>query len=449
MALGSVIAAILLTVTKLSVGYATNSLGILSEALHSSIDLIAAGMTLYAVRAAAVPPDKEHMYGHEKIESLSALIETLLLVITCAWIVYEAINRLFFHPAEVELGIIAILVMAFSIVIDLTRSRALHRIAIEYKSQALEADAIHFSTDLLSSTAVIVGILFTMAGFGAFDSIAALCVAAITAVVAYRLWRRSAHTLIDGAPAGITERVISEAAKVEGIHSVERVRVRESGAVTFIDVTVLIDKTIPLEQGHRLTELVEARVREAVPGSDIVVHAEPSCLDYTSLEGRIREAVADLPDILSVHSIASIESAAGRQIGLHMETNGDISLERAHAAASALEKRVMDMDKNISAVIIHIEPACCHAFQGEEAELAERQICDTMGQLIGLFPEVLSYGEIRVHRVNGRLRVSMCCLFEPHLSVIRAHEIVDQIEKHIHARHSDVDAVIIHIEPED
>ena len=151
----------LLTVTKLTVGALTNSLGVISEALHSSIDLIAAVMTLYAVKAAAQPPDAEHMYGHEKVESLSSLGETALLFITCAWIVYEAISRLL-YGAEVDLGIEAVLVMVLSMVIDYTRSRALMRTAKKYKSQALEADAIHFSTDLISSAVVITGILLTM-----------------------------------------------------------------------------------------------------------------------------------------------------------------------------------------------------------------------------------------------------------------------------------------------
>lgn len=448
MALGSVIAAVLLTVTKLSVGYATNSLGILSEALHSGIDLIAAGMTLYAVRTAARPPDEAHMYGYEKVESLSALAETILLLVTVAWIVYEAVSRLFFRPAEVEVGVVAILVMLLSIVVDFTRSRALHRAAVQYKSQALEADAIHFSTDLLSSAVVIVGVLFTMAGFREFDAVAALGVAAITAVIAFRLVRRSVHTLMDGAPAGITDMVVQGAMMVEGIHRVERVRVRESGAVTFIDATVLIDKSLPLEQGHRLTERVEEGIRETVPGADIVVHAEPACLDNVSLEERIREEAADLPEVRNVHSVAITESTAGRLIEFHVEMDGELAVRQAHDVASRLEEKVMRLDDCIAAVVTHLEPACCPACQGEEEAYAAERIRDTVDHLAGLFPEVISCQGIRVHRTDGGLKVSMCCLFEPELSVRRAHEVVSQLEGRIRSRHSEVDSVTIHLEPE-
>jgi len=447
-ALGSVIAAVLLTVTKLSVGYATNSLGILSEALHSGIDLLAAGMTLYAVRAAAAPPDDDHLYGHEKVEALSALAETALLLVTCAWIVYEATSRLFFRPAEVELGIAALLVMVLSIIVDFTRSRALHRAAVKYRSQALEADAAHFSTDLLSSVVVIVGVLFTMAGFQAFDAVAALGVAAITALIAYRLVRRSVHTLMDGAPAGVTEKVVRGAMMVEGIHRVERVRVRESGAVTFVDATVLIDKTLPLEQGHRLTERVEERIRDAVPGADVVVHAEPVCLDNASLEERIREEAADLPEVRNVHGVAVTESGAGRLIEFHVEMDGELAVRQAHAVASALEEKVMRLDDCIAAVVTHLEPADCPACHGEEEALAAERIQETVDRLAGLFPEVLSCQRIRVHRVDGGLKVSMCCLFEPNLSVRRAHEVASQLEGRIRSRHGDVDTVTIHVEPE-
>jgi cation diffusion facilitator family transporter len=229
----------------------------------------------------------------EEVESLSSLGETLLLFVTCIWIVYEALNRLFFHSAEVEVGVIALAVMLMSIAVDFTRSRALHRAAVKYKSQALEADAIHFSTDLISSAVVIVGILLTMLGFKSFDSIAALGVAAVTVFIGYRLWRKSMNTLMDAAPKGLSEQVATEIMKVAGIHKVERVRVRESGAVTFIEATVFIDKVLPVEQGHRLMDLAEERVRATIPNSDIIVHAEPICLENSSLEDRIRaEAVA-------------------------------------------------------------------------------------------------------------------------------------------------------------
>lgn len=447
MALISVIAAVLLVTTKLIVGYTTNSLGILSEALHSGIDLIAAAMTLFAVRAAARPPDADHMYGHEKVESLSSLGETLLLFITCIWIVYEAVNRLFIHAAEVELGIVALLVMVMSMVVDFSRSRALHRAAVKYKSQALEADAIHFSTDLISSVVVIIGILLTMVGFGSFDSIAALGVAVITVIIGYRLWKRSVHTLLDGAPAGLSEQVVEEIMQVPGIHKVERVRVRESGAVTFIEATVFIDKVLPVEQGHRLTDLAEERVKASIPNSDIIVHAEPICLENASLEDRIRAEAAAMPEIRDVHNIVFTEGPDGRLVEFHIEMDGDLTVEDAHISATRLEDRVMALDPCIDKVTTHIEPAGCAACQGEASEYELLIIQDTIEHISGLFPEVLSCKDVRVHMTNGAYKVWLCCEFDPGLSVSKAHEVATRLEGHIRSRHTEVESVTIHYEP--
>ena len=447
MALISVIAAVLLTVTKLTVGFYTNSLGVISEALHSSIDLIAAVMPLYAVKAAARPPDADHMYGHEKVESLSSLGETALLFITCAWIVYEAINRLFFHATDVTLGVEALLVMALSMVVDYTRSRALLRTAKKFKSQALEADAIHFSTDLISSGVVIVGILLTMAGLKNFDSISALGVAAVTAVIGYRLWKRSIHTLMDGAPAGLSDCIAEEIMTVPGIRRVDRVRVRESGAITFVEATVFIDQVLPIEQGHRLTEKVEQRIMVAIPNADVIVHAEPICLENASLGDRIRAEGATMPEVRSVHNIVITDEPEGRLVEFHVELDGEQTVKEGHDSASRLEEKVARLDPCIARVISHIEPVGCLACRGEASELERELIQDTVDQIAGLFPEVQRCRDIHVHSTDNGYRVFLCCQFDPQLSVNRAHEIATRLEGVIRSRHTEVDSVTIHLEP--
>jgi cation diffusion facilitator family transporter len=445
-ALFSVLAAVLLTVTKLTVGFYTNSLGIISEALHSSIDLIAAVMTLFAVKAAARPPDEDHMYGHEKVESLSSLGETALLFITCVWIVYEAVNRLL-YGAVVDLGPVALAVMVMSVVVDYTRSRALMRTAKKYKSQALEADAIHFSTDLISSGVVIVGILVTMAGFEGFDSIAAIGVAIVTAVIGYRLFKRSVHTLMDGAPAGLSDTIVEEIMAVPGIHKVDRVRIRESGAITFVEATVFVDQVLPVEQGHRLTEKVEQRIKVAIPNSDIIVHAEPICLENASLEDRIRAEGTTMPEVRSVHNIVVTDEPEGRLVEFHVELDGELTVEEGHRSASRLEEKVTLLDPCIARVVSHIEPVGCLACQGEASELEKDLIQETIDQISDQFPEVRCCRDIHVHSTNNGYRVFLCCQFDPQLSVNRAHEIVTRLEGVIRSRHSEIDSVTIHLEP--
>jgi len=240
----SVVAAVFLTVGKVIVGYLTGSLGILAEAAHSALDLAAAIITLFAVRVSDLPADESHPYGHGKVENLSALAETLLLLLTCAWVIYEALNRLFFVTVEVDPSLWAFLVMGFSIVIDFSRSRALARVAKKYKSQALEADALHFSTDIWSSAVVIVGLALVRFGqyrggdksfFERADAIAALIVAGIVIYVSLRLGRRAIDELLDRAPEGLAEQVARSVGEINGIQRVSQTRVRDVGNRVFVD----------------------------------------------------------------------------------------------------------------------------------------------------------------------------------------------------------------------
>ncbi|MBN2388503.1 MAG: cation transporter [Anaerolineales bacterium] len=282
-ALLSVVAAVGLTAFKLIVGLLTNSLGLLAEAAHSGLDLVAAAMTYVAVRVSDKPADRSHPYGHGKIENLSALFETLLLLATSGWIIYEAIDRLFFHPAEVQASIWAFLVMGTSIIIDINRSKMLYRAARKYNSQALEADALHFSTDIWSSAVVILGLIgVTVARFlpgldwmHAADSIAALMVAAIVIYVSAQLSWRTIAALLDSAPQGMAEKVSQAASKVEGVIDAHAVRIRASGPIWFIDMHATMDGDCTLNEAHIATERIEQALQEIIKGADVTVHVEP------------------------------------------------------------------------------------------------------------------------------------------------------------------------------
>jgi cation diffusion facilitator family transporter len=282
-ALSSVIAAIGLTTFKLIVGIFTNSLGILAEALHSALDLVAALVTLFAVRVSGKPADESHLYGHGKIENISALFETFLLLVTCVWIIYESIQRLFFKPVEVDASIWAFIVMAVSIVIDFTRSRILSRAAKKHNSQALEADALHFSTDIWSSSVVIAGLFCVwlssvvpgLSFLKNADAIAAMGVAVIVVYVSIQLGSRAVQGLLDSAPNGLADEIKKTVEAIPGVANCHAVRVRPSGPEMFVDVHVLLDKNLTLEQAHALTEVIENVIREHTPGADVTVHPEP------------------------------------------------------------------------------------------------------------------------------------------------------------------------------
>ena len=283
-ALSSVIAAIGLTTFKLIVGLLTNSLGILAEAAHSALDLVAAAMTYFAVRVSDKPADKEHPFGHGKIENLSALFETVLLLATSAWIIYEAVQRLFFVSIKVEASIWSFIVMGTSIVIDFTRSRLLSRAAIKYKSQALEADALHFSTDIWSSSVVILGLIgLSIASripgldwMHKADSVAALVVAVIVIYISAELGWRTISALLDTAPRGLAEKIERVAASIPGVVDAHAIRIRPSGAHTFIDMHVTMDGSVTLKEAHAATELIEDAILKEISPADVTVHVEPA-----------------------------------------------------------------------------------------------------------------------------------------------------------------------------
>jgi cation diffusion facilitator family transporter len=274
-ALSSLLAAVGLTILKLVVGVWTGSLGILAEAAHSGLDLVAAGLTFLAVRFSGRPADRTHLYGHGKIENLSALSETLLLLLTCAWIVWEAVGRLRFHHAQVEVTVWSLAVMLTSIAVDISRSRMLARMAKKYNSQALEADALHFRTDVWSSAVVIVGLLSVKTGLWWGDAVAALGVSALVVWVSVQLGRRTVDALLDTAPAGMEERIAAAVSAVDGVRNCHQVRVRYSGPVMFIDLHVLVDGGQTLAEAHSLTETIEGVIQQIAPQADVTVHPEP------------------------------------------------------------------------------------------------------------------------------------------------------------------------------
>lgn len=283
-AMSSVIAAVGLTGLKLVIGLTTGSLGILAEAAHSGLDLMAALMTFLAVRISGKPADSSHLYGHGKAENLSAFFETLLLLVTCAWIIYEATHRLLFHAVVLQVTLWSFVVMITSIVVDVSRSRVLYRAARKYHSQALEADALHFSTDIWSSGVVILGLVCVkvsgwvpaMAFLHQADSVAAIVVGLIVVYISVKLGISTVQALLDVAPSGIEKKIISAVEVLPGVADCHNVRVRYSGPQLFVDIHVLVDGNQTLIQAHNLTDEIERTIQKLIPNADVTVHPEPN-----------------------------------------------------------------------------------------------------------------------------------------------------------------------------
>jgi cation diffusion facilitator family transporter len=447
-ALNSVYAAVAITGLKIVVGITTGSLGILSEAAHSGLDLVAAAITLFSIRVSDRPADATHQYGHGKVENVSAFIETALLLATCAWIVYEATKRLFFHSVAIEPSVWAFLVLGISIVVDVWRSRRLRRIAEKYDSQALLADALHFRTDIWSSAVVVLGLLLVLAGrryqlswLAKADPIAALIVACIVVYVSWRLARQTIDALLDGAPAGVRTKIIGAIARVDGVLSVERVRIRRGGSKHFADVSVALSRNVTFQRSEQVVNEVAGTIRDLLPDCDVVVNATPRASHSESLFDRIR-AVATRNN-LNVHDISVQDISGALHVEQHIELDERMSLRDAHDRVTRLEAEMLE----IASILTHIEsePATIESSDGMlHASGFERRLEGITRD----FPEVIDTHELQFKRVGGRLYLSLHCTMQDNLPLARVHDIQTTIEGKIRRELPDVFRVLIHPEPQ-
>lgn len=450
-ALSSVLAAVFLTLIKLVVGIITGSLGILSEAAHSGLDLVAAGVTWFAVSVSSRPPDREHTYGHGKIENLSALFETFLLLLTCVWIIYEAVQRLFFKEVEVEANFWAFLIMVISILVDISRSRALYRVAKKYKSQALEADALHFSTDIWSSSVVIGGLILVrlsdLLGIEWLikaDAIAALAVAGIVIYVSVRLGMRTVSALLDTVPAGLQDE-IAYAAHVPGVVDVKRARVRIAGPEAFADLTLTVSHDTTLEQAHEIADRAEKAVCQILPGADVVVHIEPFMRGEDGIVNTVRSLAAKHG--MSAHAVRIYDVADSRLLELHIEVEDTLSVDEAHVRVSSFESEIRRALPSIQQVVTHIEPV------GELEEWQrgspddENTILEALqGLQDRLYPEC-RFHQVEVHRTANELFVTLHCTVDPKTTIVDAHMLTENVENELRLSIPQLSRVVIHVEP--
>ncbi|HMA54074.1 MAG TPA: cation-efflux pump [Acidobacteriota bacterium] len=455
-ALSSVIAALGLTGMKLVVGLLSGSLGILAEAAHSGLDLVAAVVTLVAVSVSDRPADESHPYGHGKIENFSALIETALLFITCAWIIYEAVQRIFFRHVQVDPSLWAFLVVIVSIAIDVSRSRMLMRAAKKHQSQALEADALHFSTDVWSSAVVLGGLALVWAGkhilpaesrlLNRGDAVAALGVAFIVLFVSYRLGKRTVDVLLDSAPDGLKGQIVAAADDVEGVINPGKVRLRRSGARIFVDMTIEVDRNLSFERTHAIAENVEARIQALVPGADVVIHTDPRETERENLARRIR-AIAERNQI-PVHNISVHEDQGEIHVDLHLEVDDHLLLHQAHALASHVEQDLRAEIPSLARVNTHIESRGTGVGSGRDVTADEGPV---VGQVKRITDRVVGREcchNILIRRQGDRLSVSLHCGFDPNLPVIEAHRLSSRIEEALKQEIPAIDQVLVHTEPE-
>ncbi len=450
-ALTSVLAAIFLTGMKLIVGLLTGSLGILAEAAHSGLDLVAAGVTYFAVRISDKPADSRHTYGFGKVENLSALFETFLLLVTCVWIIYEAIQRLFFIEVEVEASFWAFLVMIISIIVDVGRSRALYAAARKYDSQALEADALHFSTDIWSSSVVIGGLALVrlaerlqLPWLVKADAVAAMGVAGIVVYVSLQLGKRTIEGLLDAVPPGLRDELV-RAVRVEGVMEVRRVRARKSGPEAFVDVTLAVDGDTSFERANQIANRAEGAVRKILPDADILVYLQPLHSKTESTFSAIRRLAAR--HNLGVHGVRIYEGGESQTLEMHLEVSEQMRLDEAHTRATALEEALRQSLPDIDNIVTHIEPTGDATIQRQASQEDELHLLEVLRALPSELDIQCSPHNVVVHRMGNELSVSFHCHMDENLPIIQAHALTEKIEVALRDRVPNLGRVVIHTEP--
>ena len=448
-ALTSVLASILLTVMKLVVGIMTGSIGIISEAAHSALDFGAASLTLFAVKMSDKPADSKHHYGHAKVESVSALIETGLLVVTSFWIIYTAVERLIAGKTEIDVAWYwyAVAVMVVSIVVDFSRSRALKKVAKETNSQALEADALHFSSDILSSAVVLIGLIFVSMGITWADAVAGIAVALLVGWAAFSLGKKTIDVLIDAAPEGLGERIEEITMTIGGVIAIDKIRVKPTGPQVFIEMAVCVNRTLSVEKVQSICAEIEKKIREEFPVGDITINTRPIALNSETIAERVH--VIGLNHNLHAHNISTNLAEQKKQISFDVEIDQQLTIKQAHDTVNALEEKLhREFDEELD-ICIHLDPLrnddrYTNSLQPEEKELVNNTIIKASQSI----ENIHDVHDILIRKSEeGKLFITLHCSFNDDALLEEVHYLTSQLEGAIYRSLPNAGRVIIHAEP--
>jgi len=451
-ALASAAAALLMTLLKLLAGLLTGSLGMLSDAAHSALDLIGAALTYMSVRVSGKPADEEHPYGHAKVENLSAFVETFLMIGSSLWISYEAIERILHRDFAIHYSAWPLAVLALSMGVDYWRSRQLRGVAKRTGSDALEADAIHFSSDIWSSAAVFLGLCLSWVGaklhLGALrysDSVTAILVSLLILRMSWRLGSRTTGALLDSIPVEMRSRVLAEVRHVDGVLGVDQARMRKAGTAYFADLTLSLSRQLTFQHTEQLVEEATAAVRRVLPGADVVIGTIARETVTESIFDRVR-AVA-LRNNVVLHDVSVQRFDSKLSIEQHIEVDERLPLREAHRFVRNIEDEIRQELPQVDRVLTHIEsePATIEL----PVSLArDRQMETQLRKVAGTLPQILDVHEVVVSRVGDRFLLSCHCTMPDDLAMQKVHEVITTLEARFKSDCPEVSRVMIHPEPE-
>lgn len=451
-ALRSVIAAACMTLLKLAAGLLSGSLGVLSDAAHSGLDMAGAALTFFSVRVSDKPADEDHTYGHGKVENISAFVEAGLMAISCAWIIAEAVRRIAGQAVEIREPLWPVLVLIASIGVDWWRSRQLREVAKRTGSPALATDAFHFASDIWSTLAVLLGLGASWIGahFGVAwlrfaDPFAAIVVSLMILRITLELTRDAIGALTDQVPAQMRQRIVREVERVEGVMAVEQARVRRSGPAYFADLTLALPRRTTFEHTNELVRAATDAVHRTLPQADVVIHTVPRQGRAESIFDRVRAVAAR--NNVQVHDL-SVRSHQGRmRVEQHVELDENMSLMDAHNFVTAMEAEILREAPEIDSVLTHIESEQATIEQPEEIRVNDRRIEQAMRAAAAEFPEIMDVHQIEVRRAADHIDLSCHCTLPDSMTMQRVHEVITELEDRFKQECPEVHRVTIHPEP--
>lgn len=451
-ALNSMLAAAAMTALKLITGIISGSLGVLSDAAHSGLDLVGAAMTFFSVRVSDLPADEDHTYGHGKIENLSTIGEVILMAASSVWIIWEAMSRIFVHTVELHHSIWPVLVVLTSIAVDFWRSRRLRAVAILTGSPALATDAFHFSSDIWSSVAVLlglaaswIGVTFEIPWLNYADPLAATIVSILIIRLTIKLGHEAVGILMDRIPAETRRTIVDDVSQVPGVIAIEQARVRRAGPNYFADLTLALPRRYTFEHTDALVQAAKAAVHRTLPDADVVIHTVPRQARAENVFDRVRAVAAR--NNVSVHEL-SIQSLHGRlRVEQHVELDENLSLRAAHEFVSGLEAEILSAAPEIDSVLTHIESEPATIEQPKEFAEEDQKIEYALLKSANHFSEIVDVHEITVGHTADHVYVSCHCTLPDDLPMHRVHDVITALEDRFKLECPDVQRVTIHPEP--
>jgi cation diffusion facilitator family transporter len=451
-ALLSMSAAGAMTMFKLGAGVLSGSLGVISDAVHSGLDLVGAALTFLSVNVSDKPADEDHTYGHGKIENLSAFAEATLMGISCAWIVWEAVQRIFVHAVSVRHSLWPVAVLLASIAVDYWRSRELRTVAQKTGSPALATDAFHFASDMWATLAVLAGLgvnwigtHYGIAWLSYADPVAAIVVSILILRMTLRLGQEAAAVLVDEVPAEARRQLIHEVGLVPGVLAVEQARVRRAGANYFADLTLALPRRFTFEHTGQVVQEATAAVQRVLPKVDVVIHTVPHKTRAESIFDSVRAVAAR--NNVSVHEL-SIQTHQGRlRVELHVEIEENMRLRDAHEFVCVLEAEILRDVPEIDAVLTHIESEPATIEQPREVVVEDRRIEIALRSASAAFPEIADVHAIVVTHTSEHIAVTCHCSLPDDLPMHRVHEVITGLEDRFKLECPEVYRVTIHPEP--